>query len=98
MILKNAPIIILDEATSAIDTYNEYLIQKAIDNLIGDKTIIMIAHHLNTITNSDQIIVMKKGNVIAKGKHEELIKDCKLYNQMMKEQAKVDNWNIKEVI
>ncbi len=97
MILKNAPIIILDEATSAIDTYNEFLIQKAIDNLGKNKTIITIAHHLNTITNSDQIVVMDSGKVIAKGTHQELLDDCKLYREMVKEQSNVDNWKIKEV-
>ncbi len=98
MILKNTPIIILDEATSAIDPYNEYLIQRAIDNLAGNKTIIMIAHHLNTIVNVGQIVVMEKGRVVAKGVHEELIDSCNLYNRMIEEQKRVDHWEIKEVV
>ncbi len=98
MILKNAPIIILDEATSAIDASNEYLIQKAIDHLSKNKTIITIAHHLNTIVKADQIIVMEDGKVAAKGPHETLLQDSKLYKKMIEEQANVDNWEIKEVI
>lgn len=98
MILKNAPIIILDEATSAIDASNEYLIQKAINHLSKDKTIITIAHHLNTIVKADQIVVMEDGKAVAKGSHETLLQDSKLYKKMIEEQANVDNWEIKEVI
>lgn len=98
MMLKNAPIIILDEATSAIDSSNEYLIQKAIDDLGKNKTIITIAHRLNTILNADQIVVMQNGKIHAKGTHEELLRDNKLYKIMIEEQANVDNWEIKEVV
>lgn len=97
MILKNAPIIILDEATAAIDTYNEYLIQKAISNLGEKKTIIMIAHHLDTIVNVDQIVVMEDRKIVDRGTHEDLFKTCDLYKKMLKEQANVDSWKIKEV-
>jgi len=97
-ILKDAPIIILDEATAAIDPNKEYLIQKAINNLSKDKTLIMIAHHLSNIVNTDQIMVMEDGNLIAKGTHQELLETCKLYQKMVKEQTKVDNWKIKEVV
>ncbi|MCT4566454.1 MAG: ABC transporter ATP-binding protein/permease [Maledivibacter sp.] len=98
MILKDAPVIILDEATSAIDPYNEFLIQRAIDNLAENKTIIMIAHHLNTIVNANQIVVMQEGRVIEKGIHEELVDSCCLYKQMIEEQRRVDNWEIKEAV
>ena len=67
MILKNAPILILDEAMAAVDSENERLIGEAIDDLSKDKTIITIAHHLNTIKDSDQIIVMDKGVVLDAG-------------------------------
>lgn len=96
--LKNTPVIILDEATSAIDSSNELLIQKAIDHLGKKKTIITIAHHINTIQKADQIIVMEKGRILAKGTHEELLKNCKLYKKMVEEQSSVDNWEIKEVV
>lgn len=69
MILKNAPILILDEAMAAVDSENERLIGEAIDDLSKDKTIITIAHHLNTIRDSDQIIVMDKGVVLDAGSH-----------------------------
>ena len=97
MILKNTPIIILDEATAAIDPYNEHLIQKAINNLARNKTIIMIAHNLNTITGADQIVVMKDGKVIAEGNHEKLVNENQLYGEMLNAQAEVDEWKIKEV-
>lgn len=97
MMLKNAPIIILDEATAAIDPSNEHLIQKAINNLGEDKTIIMIAHHLNTITDADQIVVMDAGRVIAADRHDKLVKTCPQYSEMIKQQQVVDTWQIKEV-
>ncbi|WP_324825219.1 ABC transporter ATP-binding protein [Sinanaerobacter sp. ZZT-01] len=96
MILKNAPIIILDEATAAIDPNNEHLIQKAISNLGKDKTIITIAHHLNTIVGANQIIVMDAGKAVAAGTHEELLATCPLYAEMVEQQNKVDTWQIKE--
>ena len=96
MILKNAPILILDEAMAAVDSENERLIGEAIDDLSKDKTIITIAHHLNTIRDSDQIIVMDKGVVLDAGSHEELMKRCDFYRDMVEAQNKVDRWNLKE--
>lgn len=98
MILKNAPILILDEAMAAVDSENERLIGEAIDDLSQDKTIITIAHHLNTIRDSDQIIVMDKGVVLDAGSHEELMKRCDFYKDMVEAQNKVDRWNLKEVV
>ena len=98
MILKNAPILILDEAMAAVDSENERLISEAIDDLSKDKTIITIAHHLNTIRDSDQIIVMDKGVVLDAGSHEELMKRCDFYKDMVDAQNKVDRWNLKEVV
>ena len=98
MILKNAPILILDEAMAAVDSENERLIGEAIDDLSKDKTIITIAHHLNTIRNSDQIIVMDKGVVLDAGSHEELMKRCNFYKDMVEAQNKVDRWDLKEVV
>lgn len=96
MILKNAPILILDEAMAAVDSENERLIGEAIDDLSKDKTIITIAHHLNTIRDSDQIIVMDKGVVLDAGSHEELMKRCNFYKDMVEAQNKVDRWNLKD--
>ena len=98
MILKNAPILILDEAMAAVDSENERLIGEAIDDLSKNKTIITIAHHLNTIRDSDQIIVMDKGVVLDAGSHEELMKRCEFYKDMVEAQNKVDRWNLKEVV
>jgi ATP-binding cassette subfamily B protein len=95
VILKNAPVIILDEATAAIDPYNEQLIQEAILNLSRNKTLIVIAHHLSAITGADQIIVMDRGRVAAAGKHGELIKNCPRYTEMVRAQEAVDQWEIK---
>ena len=96
MILKNAPILILDEAMAAVDSENERLIGEAIDDLSNNKTVITIAHHLNTIRNSDQIIVMDKGLVLDTGSHEELMKRCDFYRDMVEAQNKVDRWNLKD--
>lgn len=80
--LKNAPIIILDEATSYTDPENEAIIQIAVSKLVKGKTLIVVAHRLSTITDSDKIIVMHDGNIEGAGKHKELLSNCKLYNEM----------------
>ncbi len=72
-ILKNAPILILDEATSSLDSESEKLVQEALDNLMKDKTTFVIAHRLSTIRHADRIIVLKKGCIIETGTHDELI-------------------------
>ena len=95
VILKDAPVIILDEATAAIDPYNEHLIQKAIVNLSHGKTLIVIAHHLSAIMGADQIVVMDRGRIAAAGKHGELIESCPLYAEMVAAQEAVDRWEIK---
>lgn len=81
-LLKDAPIVILDEATAYIDPENEAVIQKAIANLVKGKTVIVIAHRLSTIKDADQIVVVKDGRIEAAGKHEELRKSCPLYEAM----------------
>lgn len=78
-ILKDAPIIILDEATSSLDSENEFLIQQAIKKMIKSKTVIMIAHRLYTISSADQIIFLKEGKIFEKGTHRELIEKEGLY-------------------
>ena len=80
--LKDAPIVILDEATAYIDPENEAVIQKAIARLVQGKTVIVIAHRLSTIRDADKIVVVKDGRIEAAGKHEELRKSCPLYESM----------------
>ena len=80
--LKNAPIIILDEATDYIDPENEAVVQQAVSKLVAGKMLIIIAHRLSTITDSDQIVVMKDGSISGIGTHDELLKTSELYREM----------------
>ena len=87
--IKNAPIVILDEATSALDNKSEAVVQKAIDNLMQDRTVFVIAHRLSTVQNADEIIVINDGEVMEKGSHEQLLKItngayASLYNAQFK--------------
>lgn len=93
-ILKDAPIIILDEATAFTDAENEDLIQKAIENLTKNKTIIVIAHRLGTIIDANKIIVMKDGTLNATGTHEELLKNSAEYEKLWNMSQFAGNWNL----
>ena len=86
-ILKDAPILILDEATSSVDTQTERLIQEALEQLKKNKTTVVIAHRLSTIQEADQIIVLKQGEIIESGKHDELLEKRGLYSQLCKAQS-----------
>lgn len=97
VMLKDAPVIILDEATAAVDAENETLIQEAIDDLSRDKTVVTIAHHLNAVRGAEQIVVMREGRIAGAGTHEELMSTCPLYQEMVAKQKQVDNWDIREV-
>jgi len=88
--LKNAPIVILDEITSNVDPINEYKIQKAMSALIKDKTVLVIAHHLYTICNADQIVAMDKGRLIEKGSHKELVTLDKYYAKLYRAQKSTE--------
>lgn len=96
-LLKNTSIIILDEATSSVDSVNEFLIQQAINELRHGKTVIMITHNLNTIVNADCIFLMDNGKVLAKGSHEKLYRDNEFYQYLWKEKSSASKWTIKEV-
>lgn len=81
-ILKDAPILILDEATAFADPENEYRIQQAFSSLIKDKTVIVIAHRLSTIVDADKILLFDKGQIVARGTHDSLLKEAELYQRM----------------
>ena len=93
-ILKNAPILVLDEATAFADPENEYKIQQAFSELIKGKTVLVIAHRLSTITTADQIIVFEKGEINAIGTHNELLQSSELYQRMWNAHNRAKEWNI----
>ena len=93
--LKNAPIVIFDEATSYIDPENEVVIKKALSKLVENKTVIVIAHRLSTITDAKQILLIEKGELISSGSHQEMLKDCKLYQKMWEAHIGVKEGEIK---
>lgn len=93
-ILKDSPIIILDEATAFADAENEYLIRKAFKELLKDKTVIMIAHRLSTIKDADQIYVVGNGGILEKGKHEELMMAGGRYAAMYNEYTRAVKWKL----
>ena len=93
-IMKNAPIIILDEATANVDPENEKELTVAIENLTKEKTIIMIAHRLKTVRNADQIIVVDKGKIVQKGKHDELMKEEGIYKNFVSGRKQAVSWKL----
>ena len=94
MMLKNAPIVILDEATAFTDPENEDKIQKSIAALTQGKTLLVIAHRLSTIKNADSIVVLKDGQILAEGKQEELLETCPLYRDLWQAHVSVRNWAV----
>lgn len=92
-ILKDAPIVILDEPTAALDTESELAVQKAIDALVVDKTVIVIAHRLSTIVGADQILVIDKGELVEQGTHQELLEKGGKYNALWQAQLRSTAWN-----
>ncbi|MHB7976902.1 ABC transporter ATP-binding protein [Clostridium botulinum] len=92
--LKNAPIVILDEATASVDPENEHAIQKAISALVHGKTIIIIAHRLATIENADQILVVDGGCVVQRGTHKELINQKGVYKRFLDIRKTAEEWKI----
>jgi len=92
--LKDAPIILLDEATASLDPDNERYIQEAINELVKNKTLIIIAHRLSTIKNADNILVIDKGKVIEEGKHNELISKKGKYYKLWKRRIQSSSWKV----
>ena len=90
-IFKNPQILILDEATSSLDSESEQKVKNAIDNLVKDRTVIVIAHRLSTIINSDKILVFEKGQIIDSGKHDSLIQESEVYQKLYNLQFKTGN-------
>lgn len=95
-LLKDASIVILDEATPFVDPENENLIQKAINNLVGGKTVIIIAHRLSTISDVDQILVIENGRIVERGRHEGLVKAGGLYSKMWEAHVSALGWGIRK--
>ncbi len=92
--LKNAPIILLDEATASLDVENETLIQSALSRLIKDKTVLVIAHRMRTVSSADQVIVLADGSVAEQGPPDELLRTGTIYPHMVKLQRISQNWGI----
>ena len=82
-VYSNSPILILDEATSSLDSKSEKLVQDAIDKLMINKTSIVIAHRLSTIQNANKIIVLDKGEIVEQGNHDQLIKNDSYYKKLI---------------
>lgn len=93
-ILKNAPIIFLDEATANVDPENENELMHAIQQLTKEKTVIMIAHRLKTVRNADQILVVDKGKIVQRGKHAELMEQNGIYRKLINDRNEAINWKI----
>ena len=94
--LKDAPVLILDEATSYADSENEYLMQEALAELVKDKTVIMIAHRLGTIKNAQQILVLSEGQIVERGTHESLMKEEGVYRKMFSIFDEVRSWKMQQ--
>ena len=94
-LLKDAPVILLDEATSSLDPENEVLIQQAISALVEDKTVIVIAHRLQSVSNADQIVVLDDGRIAEQGDHDTLLENGGIYAKLWNEQNYAGSWRIR---
>lgn len=92
--LKDAPIVILDEATAYADAENEAKIQAAFAKLARNKTVLMIAHRLKTVERADQLLVMERGRLVGAGTHEKLLDSCATYQKLVEANQRRDRWSI----
>ena len=95
-LLKNAPVIVLDEATAFIDPENEEKMNAAISEVIRGKTVLVIAHRLRTVTKADKIVVMKDGRIVGQGKHEELLESCEPYRRLWEASEESAAWEVRK--
>lgn len=93
-ILKDAPIVILDEATSSVDPENEQALLTAIQELTKDKTLISIAHRLSTVRNADQIVVIDQGRIVQQGKHTDLLQKDGVYRKFLSLRTRATGWHL----
>lgn len=93
-LLKNAPVLILDEATAYADSENEVLIQQALANLCQGRTVLMIAHRLHTVIAAQRIVVLDQGRVRGIGRHEQLLESCELYRQLWQDHTRIRQWQL----
>ena len=93
-IMKDSPIIILDEATANVDPENEKELMDAVESLTKEKTVLMIAHRLKTVRNADHIFVVDKGRIVQQGKHEELIRQDGIYKNFVSEREQAVSWKL----
>lgn len=93
-ILKKSPIVIMDEASASIDADNEYELQKAFQNLMKEKTVIMIAHRLTSIKNVDEILVLERGKIVERGKSKDLFEKNGLYKRLFTLYEKANDWRV----
>ncbi len=93
--MKDAPVIFLDEATANVDPENENELIKAMEQLTKEKTVIMIAHRLKTVKDADQILVVDRGRIVQKGKHETLINEEGIYKNFVAQRREAAGWKVR---
>jgi ATP-binding cassette subfamily B protein len=93
-LLRDAPVLILDEATSSVDPEAEHLIQAALARLVADRTVLVIAHRLSTIRQASQIVVLDRGRVVQRGRHDELVDVPGLYANLYRAQQVARRWDV----
>lgn len=96
-LIKNAPILLLDEAMASLDAENEHLIRQAIYELCQNRTVLMISHNLHSAMSADKIVLMQEGALIAQGRHEELLRDCQPYQLLWRDHEEARAWEIAQI-